>query len=81
MSIGNRLNDVLDSSKLFSSSLDILWKPALSEGVKNGLNVSTANLLDWLANVQFAMFEAIPNVVVDWYLQMFLTIHRKVFNV
>ena len=60
MSIGNRLNDVLDSSRLLSSSLDILWKPALSGGVKNGLNVSTANSSGWLAKVQFAMFEAMP---------------------
>ena len=60
ISIGNRLNDVLDSSKLFNSSLDILWKPARSGGVKNGLNVSTANSSGWLAKVQFAMFEAIP---------------------
>ena len=43
MSVGNRLKDVLDRAKLFSSSFDIFWNPALSGGVKNGLKVSIAN--------------------------------------
>ena len=60
ISVGNRLNDVLDSSRLFSLSFEILWKPARNGGVKNGLKVSTENSSGWLANMQFAMFDDIP---------------------
>ena len=38
----DRLSVVLDSSSKFSSSFDVLQKPARAGGVKKGLNVLTA---------------------------------------
>ena len=54
------LNDLLDSSRLFSSSFDILLKPDLAGGVRKGLNVLMAHASGVLVKMHLAMLRAIP---------------------
>ena len=60
MSLADKLNDLLDSSRLFSSSFDILLKPDLAGGVRKGLNVLMAHASGVLVKMHLAMFRAMP---------------------
>ena len=56
----DKFNVELDNSNKFSSSLDVLQKPALAGGVKNGLKVLTENGSGTLVNMPLHMLVAMP---------------------